>query len=1080
MKKAIIPGILGTCLLIASAGAAMLGSPEGKAPDGPKKVLAGGSSVYAYLVYSEDYDISDGLYELTKSGANMKWKAPSSKYDLNAGWLKDGKICGYAEDRYGYQLRGMIYEEIDFSTGKLNSSVDIDLNGAYFTIATLNFSDNTIYGYGKDVDGKYAFMKAPLSSPTTLEKVKNVDKEECFTSICYNPVDQKIYGVTVDYNTALVTVDVNGTQSTVMTMSSSIDANPDYITGLVWSPVENLFYWNKYEGEESYTSALCTIDPVAKTVKTIKNYNNEEQFSVYFTTDRFVVAGEPASPLSPEVSFPDGALSGTFSFTLPSKDIDGNDLSGSLSWTALIDDVTYKTGNGTTGEKIAVDVTSLTEGNHTFSAYAEVNGIKGEASFVNSYIGNDTPMAPANVELTQGGISWDAVTEGVNGGYVDLSALRYEVFVDGVSKGETASNSMKGILPTQGSLAWYQASVVAKAGGKSSAPALSNKTLAGSPLEMPVELTPTKDEFALMQTFDLDGDSYSWKCRDGYMESQWSLSKDGGNDWVVLPPVAFPDPSAVYSLAFQAMRKMTQTGRESLEVRIGTSPEPMNMERVLIEDFEPLTDFTGYGAEFKVPEAGTYYIAFHATSMKWEAGIENGMEVRDIKIQKSGLGDSSPGAVTDLVAVGAEKGVLEATVSFVMPVLTYGGEPLEAEEVTATVTAENSVTVKGAPGSKQSVTVKTRQGQNVVNVVTSCGETAGTSSKIEVYTGVVVPGMVENLEFVISEDMLSVEMKWDAPTEGVTPGYVDPATTKYRIYEAVQSFYDMTWELRGVTEPGVTTFTYSVEAGKQKSHTLVVMAENVAGFCDDMAGGEVLLGMPHAMPMFDDFENGRDYFQYEPWIKYQPDEFTTGYWSVWPAENVIKDGEGNALIGKPTEAGGKGCMGLPAVRSNEPGVNVELEFDVMLNSNTPKMTVTGLCYGMAEPVVIGTLPEGDSDAPVKVRFTLPEAFSAGGWIQLYFNVEYTKSTQLLIIDNVKVSNASGSVVSDGLSALFTVSGSKGSIELRGAVESVPCVYDIEGKLICKLDAYDGAESVQVAPGIYVVKAGKHVHKVAVR
>ena len=46
----------------------------------------------------------------------------------------------------------------------------------------------------------------------------------------------------------------------------------------------------------------------------------------------------------------------------------------------------------------------------------------------------------------------------------------------------------------------------------------------------------------MMQTFDMDGDSYSWKVRDGYMESMWALSKDGGDDWVILAPIEFPKP----------------------------------------------------------------------------------------------------------------------------------------------------------------------------------------------------------------------------------------------------------------------------------------------------------------------------------------------------------------------------------------------------------------------------------------------------------------------------------------------------------------------------------------------------------
>ncbi len=101
--------------------------------------------------------------------------------------------------------------------------------------------------------------------------------------------------------------------------------------------------------------------------------------------------------------------------------------------------------------------------------------------------------------------------------------------------------------------------------------------------------------------------------------------------------------------------------------------------------------------------------------------------------------------------------------------------------------------------------------------------------------------MVENLDFAIANDMLSVKMTWEAPSQGLSEGYVDPATTWYTIYEAVQSFYEMEWKKVGETAKGVTEFTYVAEDGMQNVHTLVVMAENVAGHGDQMSGGEVLL-----------------------------------------------------------------------------------------------------------------------------------------------------------------------------------------------------------------------------------------------
>lgn len=1082
MRKSLVMTVAAVGILSGGIFAASMVGQE--SPEPPHKVTAGGSAIYGMLTYSDDWDTPLGLYELTKSGAINKWECPN-KYDMIGGWIKDGKICGYAVDKYGYQMRGFIYEEIDFETGNILKSIDIGITDAYFTVSALDPDDNVIYGYGKDKNGTVSFLKASGTSPEVITKVKSVTTDETFLSMCHNPEDGKLYGITKNYDHQLVTVDHEGVQTVVMNLNGSSDVCEDYITGLVWSPVEKLFYWNKYEGEESYQSSLCTIDPKTKSVKSIKNYNDEMQFSVYFTTDKVEVAGQPAAPLLTAVNFPNGALSGDVQFTLPAADINGTPLSGTVNWTVTVDDVAVGNGSGQPGTAASANIQSLTEGMHTFGVYVEASNVKSEKAFENLYIGKDTPQAPVNVVLTAAGLTWDAVTAGEHGGYVNAAEIEYEVKLDGESKGSTGTNSMQGIIPEGGQLAWYQATVSAKYAGKVSGETASNKVLAGKPLELPVNVTPTAEQFAVMQTVDIDGDSYSWKCRDGYMESQWSLSKDGGDDWVIMAPINFSDASAIYSLSFEAMRKMAESGRETLEVRLGSTPVPSEMSQVIMPTFEALVDYTEYNEVFKVPAAGTYYIAFHATSMKWEAGIENGQCVRNIKVKKTGIGNESPGAVTDLTATPAEKGGLNATVKFKMPVKTYTGESLNAKEVTATVSGEETKTVSGAPGSEQEVVVATKQGQNVLSVVTSVGDIEGTPVTVDVYTGVVVPGMVENLDFSIAEDMLSVEMTWNAPTQGVTPGYVDPATVKYHVYEAVQSFYDMSWELRGTTKLGETHFNYKVEAGNQKSHTLVVLAENVAGHGDEMMGGEVLLGTPYQLPrgekpLVEDFENGSDYFQYTPWIKYQPDEETTGYWSVWPAENVVNGGEGNALIGKPTEANTKGRIGMPAFASNDDVGSVVLEFDALLNENTPELTVTGFCYGSEEEVTIGTLPSGSFDTMQPVVMVLPTNFNEATWIQLFFNTVYTKSTNLLVVDNVKVTKKRVSGVSDIMEHGAKVIVEDGAICVEGAAGKHLVIYSVSGMKIADMKNISDKERVNVMTGVYIVNVGSDKVKVAVR
>ena len=310
-------GICGslTAATLLSAAVSFAGS-SGSPDPLPERVTAGGSSIYGVLVYSWDDDARDGVYEITKSGAILKFARPDA-YAMTAGWLKDGKLCGYAEDKYGMTVRGRIYEEIDFATGRLLSQQEMEVNGNRFETATLNEDDGYIYGYGRMASGEKGFLKAPASDPTAIEFVTSASDEDAFISITFNPADGKIYGITKDYNHNLVTVDITGIQTNVMKVPSASDVNWDYVTGLVYAPKENVFYWNKYEGEESLKSSLVTLDVATRTSKTVRTYTNEEQFSVYVCTDAVEVTGQPAKPIIDAISFPKGNLSGTLSFTLP-------------------------------------------------------------------------------------------------------------------------------------------------------------------------------------------------------------------------------------------------------------------------------------------------------------------------------------------------------------------------------------------------------------------------------------------------------------------------------------------------------------------------------------------------------------------------------------------------------------------------------------------------------------------------------------------------------------------------------------------------------------------------------------------
>lgn len=154
-------------------------------PQPPAKVTSGGSAIYGYLVYTENDDANLGLYELTKSGARLCWEAPLRKYDVNNGWLKDGKICGFGVDEYYGRINALNYMEVDFSTGTLISQEAMDVDGLHYNACTYSPADNMIYGFGKTSPTQWAFLKSSARTPTVIEVVKNIQQTESCIAMCY-------------------------------------------------------------------------------------------------------------------------------------------------------------------------------------------------------------------------------------------------------------------------------------------------------------------------------------------------------------------------------------------------------------------------------------------------------------------------------------------------------------------------------------------------------------------------------------------------------------------------------------------------------------------------------------------------------------------------------------------------------------------------------------------------------------------------------------------------------------------------------------------------------------------------------
>lgn len=170
-------------------------------------------------------------------------------------------------------------------------------------------------------------------------------------------------------------------------------------------------------------------------------YSPKNMYRIYLDNLKIIDA---ASLYAPDVvtalsvtADPTGALTATIKATAPTVTCNGDALSS-------LDAVEIYRGDETEPAKVITDVApgkeiswTDTEAAHGMMTYrvcavnAEGAGLLGKAT---AYVGHDRPSATVNLEAkgdetnSNATLTWDAPVKGFNGGYVDQSSLRYNIY----------------------------------------------------------------------------------------------------------------------------------------------------------------------------------------------------------------------------------------------------------------------------------------------------------------------------------------------------------------------------------------------------------------------------------------------------------------------------------------------------------------------------------------------------------------------------------------------------------------------------------------------------------------------------
>lgn len=1060
----------------------------------PARVTARGANLYGYIYFNnilmqdEEAEVV-GLYEFQGNELDNVWYDPLYAEEfmyLASGWLRNGHICGYAPAYWGSYLIGLYYYECDFETGEIIEGSDAEmenLDNGYFSVCAYNEDDDTVYGFGINGEGEnYIFARTPASNPDGLEVIKTIDidseEEETCPYICYNPVEKSLYGI--NYAGMLVRIGLDGSIEELLDVSSMGEIK--YQGTMAYSNAARGYYVNHTTEE---TSELFFIDLKAGEVTKVMDMPDESTFSIMVCTDPTRSPEAPEAPVVKSTEFADGANDGVITIELPSKNIGGTDLSGELSWTATVDRAVYKTGKAAPGAVVPVEFTELSNDMHAFTFFTTANGVEGLSANARFYVGNDTPLAPEYVIFEDGAATWPAVEGGVHGGYLDLSKIEYNVYLNGTKVGTTAETTLPVTLPTDADLAVYVVSVEATCNGMTSAQTGSDKVISGKPFTPDVAFAPTAEQAGLFTISDDNYDEQTWEFYPefrGHTAFISNFSADGpSDDWLYFPAIDFASNARKYRLTFDVDRMGSTIDGEYYEVFIGNAAKASAMTQQLIEKTE--VAFAN-GEEqkgdvyFRVPEAGTYYIGIHCVSDYNRYGVV----VNNISVTDPGISNASPQAVTDIAAVAAEKGELKAKVTFTLPSKTVGGEEIPATTtVSATVKAAESAVVTGKPGETVSADVVTVQGSNTVSVIASIDGNNSPEATVKVYTGVDNPGMVRNLVVTPSDDMLSAVMTWEAPDEGANGGYIVPENITYEIWTDNGYGFEP-YESLG---KNVFTYTYSIPAGSaQDFYKLAVVTSNEAGLADYMNSDAVVLGTPYELPVSEDFEEGENEpLAINPWaINYPSAEYNNQKWNFVSMAEIFSDDSytTNGIMGYQTSLGNAGmvCMSMPRFTTKDVrSAAVKVVFWGGNKGVVPFVTATAA--GVPESVEVpATVAEADNQWNT-LTATLPESLLGKGWVQINFNGKVTNSNPYVIIEEVAVNGESAGVGAVEASSK-SIEGAEGAVIVRGYAGETVAVYTVDGRTLASVNIASDSEAIAAPAAIYVVKAGDTVRKVVVK
>lgn len=920
------------------------------------------------------------------------------------------------------------------------------------------------------------------SSPYTLSKINNENPSE-ITQVsknvltAYNAMGFSSDGTLYAMRTDGIFVKINKANGEETKIGDTQLASALYTSGTLDKTTGTFYYIHATADGRALYSISLTDAKATKIYNIPENIEIDGMFTIKPDCEAkapgFVTDITPTSTTNPNAS--------KFTFNLPSKAFDGSALNGQISYTVTLSGQAIAEGSAAAGNKIEVPVSVSTTGTYEFVITTSNSTGKGPESYISIFLGNEAPMPVKNAHLTRNGttntVTWTANGLSVKGNDLDVNNLRYKIvrMPDNVTvapahQGTTFTEILD--EPTKPIRLCY---IITPLNGAIEGESVSTDYLAIGNIVPPYieNFNDYKLGLGDMTIIDNnhDGSTWYWYGNAAYTQFQ-GRQKD---EYLITPPLRL-EKGRNYQLQFMVGAILPDAYTDNIEVIFGKAPTVEGLDKVILDKTLVSNKFdrsnpVRLSTNVTPEEDGVYYIGFHSVSDNgYQLAIDDINFIAPIEV-------GAPVAPANFEVKANEDGYNKASASIQIPDKDTKGATLDKIEKAEIWYNDVLVHTFTNPTPGSTVTHEFNVPSSALyefRAMAYNDHGVGSEAYCSTYIGVKLPVAPTNGHIVETENPGEVTVTWDAPTTDVEKRALNPELVTYTIFDANNQ----------LIEDNYVGTTMTVQAASATSHTHVgytIYANTEIGRSETgVQSGFVAVGRAFPTPYAESFAGNSP----AGWTLISTSNYafwTLGYRVKVDEVDVYPYDEDEGVLYSFAMTEGLEATARTGKISLEglekPGLNFSY---YAAPSGYDELTVSILSEGTDNVLETFQIRRDDLTGWQRIGYPLDQF--KGKNIQASFTMLSWSSLCPIIIDKVCIGELEEGAIDNIANdeSGIVISTTDGMITVIGAEGSAITVANSAGMSIFTTASAAEYTSINVAPGIYVVKAAEKVAKVIVR